>query len=238
MAKTARKSPSEPASLPDIEAVILTRNDPVRLNACLWSIFNQTLRPASVLLVNTGAWMTSEIGGTLDIISERVEVRVKRIRNGRLGDVHADCLRLAQRHLVWFFQDDAIAEPTCLEKLIAAPDCSARLPSIVYPDYEPMAGEAVELPQELAYVTRSGTAQSVNPLRGPCLGMLLYRQLARRIAPVIEGMPMGLDDALVQLAQPRLVPEAFIYHTRPEKPRWNRIVDMMKTEVLPRKILP
>ena len=67
MAKTAPKLPSEASSLPGIEAVILTHNDPVRLNACLWSIFNQSLRPDSILLVNTGAWMSEAVGGTLDI---------------------------------------------------------------------------------------------------------------------------------------------------------------------------
>lgn len=230
--KTARPSQSEPASLPDVEAVILTRNDPVRLNALLWSVFNQTVRPKSLLIVSTGAWTTEAIGGSIDIISEKIDIRIKRIRNRRLGDVHADCLLLAQRHRVWFFQDDAVAAPNCLEQLLSVSH-SAVLPTVVYPDYEAMAGEAEEMPQEVAYVERD-EPKGYAPRRGPCLGLLLFRAQGMKIAKAIEGMPMGLDDALVQLSKPHLVPSAFVYHTRPEKPRWNRIVDLMKKDVLPR----
>ena len=52
------------------EALVVTHNDPVRLNACLWSIALQTRLPDSLLVVNSGAWMAEEIGGTLDMISD------------------------------------------------------------------------------------------------------------------------------------------------------------------------
>lgn len=220
----------------EVEAVVLTRNDPVRLNACLWSIFNQTVKPGGVLVVNSGAWVGEPVGGTLDIISERMDVRLRRVMNGRLGDVHADALLLARAPYVWFFQDDAVAAPNALEKLLMGLPHTV-LPTVVYPDYEPMPGEGEEMPQEVAYAVRV-EPQSNAPMRGPCLGLLMPRETARKIAEAIRGLPMGLDDALVQLAQPRLLPTAFVYHTRPEKPRWNRIVDLMRKDVLPRLKMP
>ncbi len=231
MAKTAQWSPSE------VEAVILTRNDPARLNACLWSIVNQTVRPGSILLVNTGGWMAEAVGGTLDIASELLEVRLRRIKNGSLGKVHAEALLSVQRPVTWFFQDDAVVSPRALQQMhgLALP----LLPRVQYPDYEPMPGEATEQPQT--------TASAADPLlsarlplarRGPCLGLLMPTRLAHKIALAVEHLPMGLDDALVQLAKPRVVDTAVVHHTRPERPRWNRIVQLMKQEVLPQVKVP
>ena len=231
MARTAQWSPSE------VEAVILTRNDPVRLNACLWSIINQTTRPGGLLIINTGGWVAEPVGSTLDIASELLDVRLRRIPNGPLGAVHATALLAAHRPVTWFFQDDAVVSPRALQQMhgLALP----LLPRVQYPDYEAMAGERHEQPQT--------TASAADPLlsvrlpiarRGPCLGLLMPTTLAHKIALAVEHLPMGLDDALVQLAEPRVVDTAVVHHTRPERPRWNRIVDLMKQEVLPKVKVP
>lgn len=232
MARTAQWSPS------DVEAVILTRNDPTRLNACLWSIVNQTVRPGSILLVNTGGWMAEAVGGTLDIASELLEVRLHRLRNGPLGAVHAAALRSVRRPVTWFFQDDAVVSPRCLESMhgLSLP----LLPRIQYPDYEAMPGEGREQPQTTASAKEPMLSIRLPPAhRGPCLGLLMPTALAHKIAAAVEHLPMGLDDALVQLAGPCVVDrDAIVYHSRPERPRWNRIVDLMKQEVLPRVKVP
>ena len=232
-AKTARQLAFERTGQ-NVEAVVLTRNDPTRLNACLWSIHNQTLKPGKLTIINTGGWLAEPVGGTLDIISEHMEVSLRRIQNGSLGSVHFECLIRPTKHDIWFFQDDAVASPNCLELLVTKCGAGdASLPMVVYPDYEPMPGEDVEIPQEVANTIRWQSPKNKAPQRGPCLGILIPTEKARKIAQAIHTLPMGLDDAIVKLARPTLVPDATVYHTRPERPRWNRIVAMMKQEVLP-----
>lgn len=231
-------------------AVILTRNDPVRLNACLWSIANQSFRPSRILIANSGAWMAHEVGSSIDIISEWIPVSVRRIRNdGPLGVVHARAIDAALDEakpataLYWFFQDDAVASPFCLEALLDDLDvargypqyfANAVVPHVIYPDFVRMPNEWSEIPQESPYeyeaMPEGGLAH-----RGPCLGILMRWATTNDVAARLAAtrMPMGIDDAIVRIAKPHFCPRGVVYHTRPERPRWDRIVSLMKSHVLP-----
>jgi len=217
----------------DVTAIILTCNDPVRLNACVWSVALQTAsaRLREILIVNTGAWVASNIGASLDIISEIIPVTLTRVANGTLGAVHASAFAIAAGKIdtpyVWFFQDDAVADYLCLETLLKA-DVAAAVPVNVYPDFAPSDDvERQQLPQQVSGISGVSASKEGKPLRGPILGILFESSALVDLATTVQPLTMGIDEAMCRVLRPTSVPGAGVFHTRPENPHWDRIVPLV-----------
>jgi len=103
---------------PTVLAVVMTYNRREVLRRCLEAIRAQTLRPAGVQLLDNGS-----TDGTIEMVaSDFPEVRVHGTGEN-LGSAGAirEALRVALEtapDYVWFFDDDVVAHPSCLEILL------------------------------------------------------------------------------------------------------------------------
>ncbi|MGH2626228.1 MAG: glycosyltransferase, partial [Anaerolineales bacterium] len=103
---------------PTVLAAVMTYNRKDVLRRCLAAIRAQTLSPSGVLLLDNGC-----TDGTAEIVARDFpEVRVHRTGEN-LGSAGAirEALRVALEtapDYVWFFDDDVIADPACLEILL------------------------------------------------------------------------------------------------------------------------
>lgn len=103
---------------PNVLAAVMTYNRHALLRRCLRAIGEQTLRPRSVLLLDNGS-----TDGTVEMVrTEFPEVQVHQTGEN-LGSAGAirEALRVAleaEPDYIWFFDDDAVPFPSCLETLL------------------------------------------------------------------------------------------------------------------------
>ena len=142
----ARDSSRPPATAP-VMALVLTYNAPRALERCLTAIAAQTLRPASVVVIdNAGSTPTEEVVDRID----GLEVEVLRMEHntGPAGG-HAAGLRhflASSLPQAWVMDDDCVPEATCLAELEAERSRNDR-PALIFPTWidEP-SGEVVNWP--------------------------------------------------------------------------------------------
>jgi dTDP-4-dehydrorhamnose reductase len=107
-------------------AVVLTYNRKELLNECLQAIWNQTHPCDHILVVdNASSDDTSEM--LAQYWADRVEVHLLPTNVGAAGGFNA-CMRLAYQtgmDHIWVMDDDVIADPTALARLLAADDVLA-----------------------------------------------------------------------------------------------------------------
>jgi GT2 family glycosyltransferase len=111
--------PSPTPSRPRVTVVVVTWQGAGFLGACLDSLAAQTVAHEVLVVDNAST------DGTADVLGRRADVRVLRTSEnlGFAGGAQLG-LESAETEYVAFLNDDAVAEPTWLEALVAAADAS------------------------------------------------------------------------------------------------------------------
>lgn len=122
-------------NFPSVTAAVITHNGRAVVPQCLESLFNQTIAPERVLVINNAS-----TDGTAEWVREhfpRAEL-IDRPTNNGPNPARNEGLRRATTELVLLVDDDAILDRRCLEELLAAyrryPDAALWAPRILYHD--------------------------------------------------------------------------------------------------------
>ncbi len=111
-----------------VACVVVTRDRKELLRECLRAVISQTHRPLRVVVVDNA----SEDGTSAMLRAEFPNVHVVALeRNlGGAGGFHAGMTvaRDAKTHWLWLLDDDSIAQPDALQRLLQAPWLTAGLP--------------------------------------------------------------------------------------------------------------
>ena len=112
-----------------VTAVVVTHNRVALLRECLAALRAQTRRPDAVLVVDNAS-----ADGTADVVREEFpEVQLLRLaeNEGATGGFHAglEAGRAGGADWLWLLDDDSIARPDALERLLEAPARAAGLPA-------------------------------------------------------------------------------------------------------------
>ena len=130
-----------------VEVFIRTKDNPLGLNALLWSLFPQKPAPELLTILNTGEMISQE--SVLYALSLFKEFRVINVPNERYLDKdnhfnHSlqfiDIVNFFDRELIWFFDDDCIIPSNAMQSLLK------KIPSMptFLVDYEPLEFEEID----------------------------------------------------------------------------------------------
>ncbi len=186
----------------DVDVVVPTFNRAHLLSETLDSLLAQTLPGAAILVVDDGS-----TDDTPEVVA-RFGSRVGYLRQPNAGKAAAlnAALKQATRPLVWIFDDDDLAAPDALERMVerlnAEPACG-----FVYGDYdkfeETAEGERRVEPVEIPSVGAEGLFVA---LMHRCFvlqcGLLVRRSCYDAVGPFNEGYARSQDyEMLLRLAQ-------------------------------------
>jgi len=108
------------AGRPRVTVVVPTYNRAVLLGECLDSLLRQTLPPAELIVINDGS--TDATGEVLASYGSRLIV-ITTSQQGKPAACNVG-LEHATGDYVWFFDDDDVALPECLERFVAPLEAS------------------------------------------------------------------------------------------------------------------
>jgi rhamnopyranosyl-N-acetylglucosaminyl-diphospho-decaprenol beta-1,3/1,4-galactofuranosyltransferase len=114
-----RSATSPAGNEPDVVAIVVTYNRAALLEVCLMALLAQTA-PLRILVIDNAS--TDETPALLETFAAAIETVRLPTNSGGAGGFH-EGLRLAElsgADLVWLMDDDTIARPDTLERLLAA----------------------------------------------------------------------------------------------------------------------
>ncbi|HLS48323.1 MAG TPA: glycosyltransferase family 2 protein [Gemmatimonadales bacterium] len=125
-------TPTAAAARPSITVLVPTFNRAAMLAECLESLLAQTLPPTQILVVNDGS--TDETPEVLARFGDTIEV-LEVSQGGKAGAVNAGLARVTGEYL-WVFDDDDVALPDALERIVAPLEADREL-GFTYGMYAP-----------------------------------------------------------------------------------------------------
>ncbi|MFN2438536.1 MAG: glycosyltransferase family 2 protein [Chitinophagaceae bacterium] len=126
-----------------IHVVILTYNRLALLKKCLDAVFNQTVKPDQILIVNNGS-----TDGTLQWLESLEQIKIITQENsGSSGGFHTGIKSAYEQGAdwIWVMDDDVYPENNCLEKLIKYSTLSECLHPIHFDNFGEMREEEIYL---------------------------------------------------------------------------------------------
>jgi GT2 family glycosyltransferase len=114
----------------EIAVIVATCERPEPLEACLRSLLAQTHRPAAIVVVDDapgGDCTPALVARLAGEVGREVPVRYVEGRRGGLGAAHNRGLELVDTPLVAFTDDDVVADPRWLERIVRAFDADPQV---------------------------------------------------------------------------------------------------------------
>jgi hypothetical protein len=196
-----------------IEAAILTYHNQSGLNALLWALLNQTLRPDGITIYVTGLALSDpQLLSTINLISKTIPVEISSGENvmvhgfphlGLIREKMFSHLKNRNRDWIWLFDDDLIPEPTCLasQRLVNG----ASIPALIED------GRRVN-PHEKIYFKDFYSKRNCVAQRGSAHGLLA--RVSDLVKIDLSENYLFEDTEILEKLKPTRVVDAKLYHTK------------------------